>query len=138
MKTVCLIGSFRFYKDMLNIQKKLISSGVPCFVPQPSDYRDADDPSKFLPSSHEQPKEMVLRDAHESTIRCFGKIDECNIIYVVNRGGYVGKSTLLDFGYAYAKKKPIHALEAVDDFAVLSLIKEVVSSDRLIEMAKEG
>jgi len=138
MKTVYLIGSFRFYKDMLNIQKKLNSASVPCFIPQPSKYRDKDDPSKFLPSSHEQPREMLLKDAYESTVRCFKKIDKCDIIYVVDRGGYMGKSTLLDIGYAHAKKKPIYALEAVDDLAVMSLIKETASPDKLIKIAKEG
>lgn len=138
MKTVYLIGSFRFYKDMLNVQKKLASAGVPCSIPQPSKYRDPEEPSRFLPSSHEQPRESVLKDAYESTVRCFRKIDQCDISYVVNKGGYAGKSTLLDMGYAHAKKKPIYALEAADDLAVLSLIKEVASPDKLIEIAKEG
>jgi len=136
METIYLIGSFKFYTDMLDIQKSLTSEDIRCFIPQPSKYRDPNDPSKFLQSSRNQPKEILMKDAHESTIRCFRKIDECDIIYVVNRHGYVGKSTLLDIGYAYAKKKPIYASEAIDDLAVQSLLK-VVSPSKLVKIAKE-
>ncbi len=137
MKTVYIIGSFKFYKDMLDLQKKLTSEGVRCAIPQPSKYRDPNDPSKFLPSIREQPKENLVKDAYESTVRCFKNIDESDIIYVINKQGYIGKSTLLDIGYTFAKKKPTYALETVDDLAVQSLIK-VVSPDRLVEIAREG
>jgi len=137
LKTVFLIGSFKFYKDMQNIQKKLTSANIPCFIPQPSKHRDPNEPSKFLPSTQQQPKETLLKDAYEATTRCFKKIDESNIIYIINKDGYVGKSTLLDIGYAHAKNKQIYALEPLEDLAVLSLIKEVVQPDKLIEIAKE-
>ncbi|KPV65255.1 MAG: hypothetical protein AOA65_0290 [Candidatus Bathyarchaeota archaeon BA1] len=135
MKRVCLIGSFKFYDEMLNIKRRLDSAGIDCIVPQPSQYRDPQEPSKFLtpPSG-----EALMKDAHEATLRCFERINECDIIYVVNKGGYVGKSTLLDMGYAIAKKKLIYASEPMDDLAVMSLIKEVMTLDRLIEVAKSG
>jgi len=136
VKTVYLIGSFKFYADMLEIQKNLAMEGIRCFVPQPSKHRDPTDPSKLLLSSHGQPRETLVKDAYESIIRCFRKIDECNIIYVVNKGGYIGKSTLLDIGYAYARKKPIYALETVDDLAVQSLLKTALPS-KLVRIAKE-
>jgi len=136
VKTVYLIGSFKFYTDMLDIQTGLTSEGIRCFTPQPSKHRDPNNPSKFLPSNRDQPKETLMKDAHESTIQCFRKIDECDIIYVVNKEGYVGKSTLLDIGYAYAKKKPIYALKPVDDLAVQSLLK-VVSPSRLANIARQ-
>jgi nucleoside 2-deoxyribosyltransferase len=138
VRTVYLIGSFRFYKDMLDVQKKLASAGVPCSIPQPSKFRDPEEPSRFLPSSQEQPRELLLKEAYESTVRCFSKIDKSDIVYVIDKGGYTGKSTLLDIGYAHAKKKPIYAPEEADDLAVLSLMKEVASPDKLIEIAKEG
>ncbi len=46
--------------------------------------------------------------------------------------------TLIDIGYAYARGKPIYALEVVEDLAVMSLIKEVIPRDRLVEIAKGG
>jgi len=138
MKKVCLIGSFRFYSDMLNIGRMLCSVGIDCWVPQPSKYRDSDEPSKFLPLSQSEPKEVVSRDALECTMRYFRKIDESDIVYVVDKGGYVGKSTLLDMGYACARNKVIYALEPIDDLAVMSLIKAVISSERLIQTAQQG
>jgi len=82
-------------------------------------------------------KEILLKDAFESTVRCFRNIDRSDVIYVINKEGYIGKSTVLDIGYAFAKKKLIYALETTDDLAVQSLIK-VISSDRLVEITKEG
>jgi len=138
MKKVCLVGSFRFYREMLNIQKLLKSAGVNCWVPQPSKYRDPNEPSRFLSSSQTDPKEAVMRDAYECTLRCFQKIDECDIVYLVNKSGYVGKSGLLDLGYAHAKNKALYALEPVDDLAVMSLITSVVSPEQLVEIAKQN
>jgi len=138
MKKVCVIGSFRFYSAMLNIGRMLESAGVDCWIPQPSKYRDPDEPSKFLPLSQTDPREVVLKDAFECTVRCFRKIDESDIVYVLDKGGYMGKSTLLDMGYAYAKNKAIYALEPIDDLAVMSLIKAVIPPARLIQIAQQG
>jgi len=134
MKCVYLIGSFRFYREMLEVKEKLESSEVKCFVPVPSKWRDPNDPSKFL--ANLPPGEELIKDAYEATLSCFKKIDECDIIYVINKGGYVGKSTLLDIGYAFAKNKPIYALEPIDDLAVMSLIQAVVSPNQLIEIIR--
>ena len=135
MKQVYLIGSFKFYREMLEIKEKLESSGVKCFVPVPSKWRDPNDPSKFL--ANLPPKEELIRDAYEATLSFFKKIDECDVIYVINKGGYVGKSTLLDIGYSFAKNKSIYALAPIDDLAVMSLIQAVVSPNQLIEIIKE-
>jgi nucleoside 2-deoxyribosyltransferase len=41
---------------------------------------------------------------------CLGKIDEADVVYVVNPEGYVGKSVCVDIGYAYARSKPIYVM----------------------------
>jgi hypothetical protein len=68
----------------LNVQKMLRSAGVECWIPQPSKSRDPKEPWKFQTTNS---REDVLKDARESTARCFSKIDECGIAYLINNGG---------------------------------------------------
>jgi len=134
MKKICLVGSFRFYREMLEVKEILESSGLKCYAPVPSKWRDPNDPSKFLANLSSE-KELK-KDAYQAVLTCFKKIDECDVIYVINNGGYVGKNTLIDIGYAFARNKPIYALEPIDDLAVMSLIKTVISPSQLIKILK--
>jgi len=68
---------------------------------------------------------------------CLKKIDHADIIYVVNPDGYIGKSVVFDLGYAYAKKKQIYAMHAVDDPPVMGLINGVLSPEELLELIKK-
>jgi len=71
-------------------------------------------------------------------MRCFTKIDGCDIVYLVDKEGYVGKSGLVDIGYAYSKAKELYALEPIDDPAVASLLKGVVNTQELVSTAKRN
>lgn len=105
-----------------------------CFAPVPSKWRDPNDPSKFL--ANLPPEEELIKDAYQAVLTCFKKIEECDVIYVINKGRYVGKNTLIDIGYAFARNKPIYALESIDDLAVMSLIKAVIFLSQLIKILK--
>jgi hypothetical protein len=120
---------------MLSIQKMLHSAGVECWIPQPSKSRDPKEPWKFSPSNS---REALLKDAHEATMRCFSKIDECDIVYLIDKKGYIGKSGLLDLGYAYSKGRELYALEPIDDPAVTSLLNGVVNPQGLVSIAKRN
>jgi nucleoside 2-deoxyribosyltransferase len=67
---------------------------------------------------------------------CLEKINQADVVYVVNPGGYVGKSVSLDIGYAYAKNKPIYVLHPIGDPPVMSLVKGVLSFKELINLLK--
>jgi nucleoside 2-deoxyribosyltransferase len=69
-------------------------------------------------------------------LRCLKKIDDADAIYVVNPKGYVGKSVSVDIGYAYAMKKPIYVMHAVDDPPVMDLTSEVLRPKELIDFLK--
>jgi nucleoside 2-deoxyribosyltransferase len=58
---------------------------------------------------------------------CLEKIDEADVVYVVNLGGYVGKSVCVDIGYAYARDKPIYVMYLVDDPPVMNMIHGILS-----------
>ena len=69
---------------------------------------------------------------------CLKKIDDANVVYIVNPEGYIGKSVSVDIGYAYAKDKPIYAMHSVDDPSVMDLINGVLSPKELIDSLKKG
>ena len=65
------------------------------------------------------------------------KIDDADVVYVVNPEGYIGKSVSVDIGYAYAKNKSIYALHLVNDPPVMDLIDNILSPEALINFLKE-
>jgi len=69
-------------------------------------------------------------------IGCLEKIDKADVVYVVNPGGYVGKSVSVDIGYAFAKGKEIYAMHRIDDPPVMNLVKGILSFQRLIKLLK--
>lgn len=68
---------------------------------------------------------------------CLEKIDQADVVYIVNPEGYVGKSVSVDIGYAYAKNKLIYAMHAVNDPPIMDLIDDVVSPEALIDLLKK-
>jgi len=67
---------------------------------------------------------------------CLEKIDEADVVYVVNLDGYVGKSVCVDIGYAYAKGKPIYIMCPMDDPPIMGMVKGVLSFEELINFLK--
>ena len=68
---------------------------------------------------------------------CFERIDNADLVYVVNPSGYVGRSVSVDIGYAYARGKPIYASYEIDDPPVMSLLAGVLTYEQLIELLKQ-
>jgi nucleoside 2-deoxyribosyltransferase len=137
MKVVCICGSFKFYKEMLKIKRKLEEAGIKCLLPEPSQLRCKEDPSKFIPNLPS--KDELIKEAEQVSLCHFRKIDRCDIVYVINKGGYVGRNTLLDIGYAFGKGKPIYLSEPmrekISNLSILSSIKFLPLAS-LIKLAK--
>ena len=55
-------------------------------------------------------------------------IRKSGFLYVVDPGGYVGNSAVMEIGYALASKKPIYALEEPGEF-ILKLFVEILSPE---------
>jgi nucleoside 2-deoxyribosyltransferase len=68
---------------------------------------------------------------------CLEKIDRADVVYVVNPGGYIGRSVSVDIGYAYARGKPVYAMHAIDDPPVMNILAGVLSQEQLVELVKE-
>jgi len=112
MRRICVCGSFRFIHDIERLEKRLKEENI--------EYRI----SKRLDSG--------------GILGCLKKIDEVDVVYIVNPEGYVGKSVSVDIGYAYAKNKSIYAMNPVDDPPVADLITGVLSPESLIGLVTEG
>jgi ABC-type uncharacterized transport system substrate-binding protein len=110
MKRVYVCGSFKFLSQIEELEKMLRKESIEFIV------------SKSL-------------DIH-GILGCLEKIDEADVVYVVNPDGYVGKSVSIDIGYAYAKNKPIYVMHPIDDPPVMSLVKGVLSFKELINLLK--
>ncbi|WP_087017671.1 hypothetical protein [Thaumasiovibrio subtropicus] len=96
---VCLCGSFKFNDALLETATTLRELGfnaisVPSFNP----------------------------DIAAGVQSCFQRINDADIVIIVNPSGYIGTSVLIDLGYAVAKQKPIYLTDPHPDAAVGSLI----------------
>jgi len=81
---------------------------------------------------------MLKRMGSHGILGCLRRIDEADVVYIVNPGGYVGRSVSVDIGYAYAKNKLMYAMFPVDDPPVMDLVDGVMSLEALMEFLKEG
>jgi len=111
MKRIYVCGSFRFVDKMEELEMRLEKENVECAVSKSMDSR--------------------------GILGCLEKIDNADVVYVVNPGGYVGKSVCVDLGYAYAKNKLIFAMHSVDDPPVMRLIDGVLSFEEIISFLKK-
>ena len=96
---VTLCGSTRFKDDFIRVQKELTLKGyivisVGLFG-HSGDFEAMDEETKTM-----------LDDMHKH------KIDMADSIYVINKGGYIGKSTQSEIAYATIKGKQIVFMEA--------------------------
>ena len=93
---VTLCGSTRFKEDFERVNKELTLAGnivisVGCFG--------------HMGDTFTEEQKVMLDDIHKR------KIDMADAIYVINRGGYIGKSTKSEIEYAVFHKKPVMFME---------------------------
>jgi len=112
MKRVYVCGSFRFYREMLDLEEKLRIENIDCLGPK--------------------------NQEGQGILECFSRIDGADIVYIVNPEGYVGRSVSADMGYAYAKKKPIYASHPIKDVVLMDLIKRILSPEELIKLLRDS
>ena len=137
MKSVCLCGSFKFYNQVIKIEKFLREKKIICYKPNPFQYRNQLQPSIFVDSFFSLPYTEKLRESGKAELAHLEKINKADVIYIVNPSGYIGNSVTFEIGYAYAKGKLIYSQEPIEDFAVMSLINKVMSLEDLLNILKE-
>jgi hypothetical protein len=135
---VCLCGSFKFIEDIRGIETELCSLGITCLSPSPFEFRDKERPSEFVKEWFALTKEEQLKASRDAESRFLGKIDKSDFVYIVNPDGYIGASVTLEIGYAFAKSKPIFALETIGDITVMSLVDSVLNPKELSNRLEES
>jgi nucleoside 2-deoxyribosyltransferase len=98
----------------------MAARGVTCLWPK----------GKALPD----PKAMPVEEARAALLEYLKDIDAADSLYVFNRGGYLGRSMLVDIGYAYAKGKPVYSLEAIDDEFLSHMVTASASTEDLPQL----
>jgi len=111
MKRLYVCGSFRFTREMEELEGRLKEENIEYQISKRMDSR--------------------------GILGCLKKIDDADVVYIVNPEGYIGKSVSVDIGYAYARNKPIYVMHPVDDPPVMDLIHSVLSPKALIAFLKE-
>lgn len=134
-KKVCLCGSFKFFTKMIEVEKLLVDKGVTCDTPRPFEFRDQLQPSCFEKTWDYLPYEDKLAFSRKAEQTYLEKLEEADIIYVINPSGYVGTSVLFEIGYALARGKDVYSLEPIQDYAIMGLIKRAVTPDALVAIA---
>ena len=112
MKKLYVCGSFRFTREMEELENRLKQENIQYQISKRTDSR--------------------------GILGCLKKIDDADVVYIVDPEGYVGKSVSVDIGYAYARNKPIYVMHSVDDPPVMGLVNAVLSPKSLIEILKRG
>ena len=97
-KVITLCGSTRFKKDFERINKELTLAGnivisVGCFGHSGDDEVWSENTKAMLDDMHKR------------------KIDMADAIYVINKNGYIGSSTMSEIEYARSHGKPIFYME---------------------------
>jgi len=110
MKRVYICGSFKFIRQMDELERLLAAENVEYKISKDVDTR--------------------------GILGCLEKIDQADIVYVVNPDGYVGKSVSVDIGYAYARNKFIYVMHPVSDPPILNMINGVLSFKELIDIVR--
>jgi hypothetical protein len=111
VKRVYVCGSFRFLDRMMDVADTLRKENIPCEVSARTDAR--------------------------GITACLDKIDNADIVYVVDPDGYVGKSVCVDIGYAYAKSKKILAMCPVDDPLLAKMMSGVLPPAELVRLGRK-
>ena len=112
MKKLYVCGSFRYIREMEGLERKLKEENI----------------------QFEMSKEIDGR----GILGCLKKVDDADIVYVVNPQGYIGKSVSVDVGYAFAKNKPIYVMHRIEDPPIMNLINAVLSPKALVDLLKES
>jgi len=136
-KTVCLVGSLKFLEDFNRVESALNAEGVICIKPIVfrdnilSILEDIKHPDRILKESRTREEELIGTKMHIANVAI------SDITYIIDRGGYVGLSTAVEIGVAWALSKEIYSMEKVEDPAVELLVRDgVLSPEKLVEKIK--
>lgn len=134
MKTICFCGSFKFYNDMQKVAGALKKEGFEVIVPKPSHIRHGHKPEVLKSGKYD--RKTLTRWEGEGAFSHLENIRKSDVVYIFNKGSYVGPAVTVEIGFSLALGKPIYARAPIDDITVTNFIKAVVSPAKLPALLK--
>lgn len=123
---VTISGSFRkFYQQIT--QAMIVFSDRQISVLSPAQSKIINPGDEFVVFESDESNDVkTLEDKHLQAIR------NSDILYIVNPGGYVGKSAIFEMGYAVALGKPIFATEPIEDQTLVAYVDGITEPNQLV------
>jgi nucleoside 2-deoxyribosyltransferase len=132
--TICICGSFKFYKEMEAAATLLREIGFEVIVPQPSHIRHGHKPEE-LKTKYDT--KTLTKWEGEGAFQHLKNIRKSDVVYIFNKGSYVGPAVTVEIGYSLALEKPIYSNAPVTDITVTNFITAVVTPRKLGELLKK-
>lgn len=129
VKTICFCGSFKFYKEMETAAARLRKKNFDVIVPLPSHIRNTHKPEELKTKKYD--KKTLLKWEGEGAFSHLSNIRKSDIVYIFNKGAYLGPAVTVEIGYALALGKPIFAKTRIKDITVTNFITAVVQPEQL-------
>jgi len=133
-KTIVFCGSFKFHKDMEKAAAPLRQKGFQVIVPQPSHIRHAHLPQSLKTGKFDQ--KTLTRAEGQGAYQHLENVRKADIVYIFNKGSYIGPAVTVEIGYSLALKKPIFAKAPIKDITITNFIQEVISPLKLLKFLK--
>ena len=107
---IFIAGSRKFYDEIEHLKDELNERGV-----------EAETSGKW-----ESTQEDTLENQRDALLRAFETIDAADVLYILAKDGYVGKTVAMEAAYAHARGVTITSSEPVEELSVRGLVDEVV------------
>ncbi|NKZ04347.1 hypothetical protein [Actinomadura latina] len=117
VKAITVCSSSKFYSTARVVAKDLAERGYKIYTPR-----------------FEYSEEVVAVSAEEKmmlTKEFLNKIHCSDAIYVIDEGGYTGRSVCIEVGYAFGSKRGIILSEPATEDAITALADAVVPVDQI-------
>ncbi len=121
-KVITLCGSTRFKNEFLEAQKRLTLDGNIVISVGLFGHAGDDEVWENMDEGTQTKTKEMLDDMHKR------KIDMADEIYVINVGGYIGKSTKSEIEYAKIKGKKVNYLESMTPSHIIEVFKAVADN----------
>ena len=129
-KVICFCGSFKFHKQMERAALSLRRQGFKVIVPQPSHIRHGHKPEELR---LKYGKKTLKKWEGEGAFNHLNNIKKSDIVYIFNKGSYIGPAVTVEIGYSLALGKPIYSKAPIKDITISNFIEAVLSPDKLGE-----
>ncbi len=116
---------------MMRAADFLKSKGYKTIIPLPSHVRFHDKPSVLKDKKYDET--TIKKWEGEGAFLHLSNIKKSDIVYIYNKGSYLGPAVTVEIGYALALGKPIYARAEVKDITVTNFIDNIYSPEQLVK-----